>query len=405
MTTPIVQHPAEDLLLGVFPGTEWLFFASDRRGPLDLWAVPFRMGKANGQPVLVKQGLGRLYPLGFTSDGRYYYATLSATDDVFLADFDPVSDRVTGEARKFTSRWDGVSADPSFSPDGSRLAYLVKRSPNPLPVHVNDSLVVQALEDRTADPVVVGFGEFGLDGLFSPCWLADGNAVVVRGYRSQTQESPLYRVDLPSLRRVEVFSAGRGHRLTSHECGGSGRIVYAVTSATEQVAGQSDRVVRIDADSRGERELFRAPEGQHIYSIALSPDGGTLSVITRLDRYRRALLVMPSEGGAARQIHEFQQPSGGGVSHAWTPGGRSILYIQGPEDRVFSLQSVRADGTSAEPEAIFKWTGQFFGFRFHPNGRLLAFTGRPNVSSSSEVWVIENLREELKTLAPPAKRP
>ena len=109
VTTPIVQHPAEDLLVGVLPGTDWLLFASDRQGRLDLWAVPFRRGKAEGQPVLVKQGLGRFFPLGFTNDGRYYYATLSATDDVFLADFEPATGKVTGEARKFTSRWDGVS--------------------------------------------------------------------------------------------------------------------------------------------------------------------------------------------------------------------------------------------------------------------------------------------------------
>jgi len=41
----------------------------------------------------------------------------------------------------------------------------------------------------------------------------------------------------------------------------------------------------------------------------------------------------------------------------------------------------------------------------HPNGRLLAFTGRPTVSSSSEVWVIENLRDELKVLVSPGKVP
>jgi hypothetical protein len=59
----------------------------------------------------------------------------------------------------------------------------------------------------------------------------------------------------------------------------------------------------------------------------------------------------------------------------------------------------------AEPQTLYRWRGQFFGISFHPNGRQLAFTGRPSYSTSSEVWVIENLREELKLLAPPAKRP
>jgi len=57
------------------------------------------------------------------------------------------------------------------------------------------------------------------------------------------------------------------------------------------------------------------------------------------------------------------------------------------------------------PETIFRWPGQFFWLKFHPNGRLFAFTGRPDVSSSSEVWVMENLREEIKLLTTPARRP
>jgi Tol biopolymer transport system component len=405
VTTPIVQHPAEDLLVGILPGTEWLFFASDRQRRLDLWAVPLRQGKADGQPVLVKQGLGRLVPLGFTNDGRYYYATLSASDDVFLADFDPGTGKVTSEARKFPSRWDGASGSPSLSPDGESLAYLVSRDPNPITsMHTADSLVVQSLKDSTAEPVVVGFEEFGLEGVTNPCWLPDGKAVVLGGYRNQEQETALYRVDLPGLRKTRIYSAADGRRLGRHECASGGPFMYVVSADARQAAGQPVQVVRIDVSGGNEREVFRAPQGQDISSIALSPDGRTLSVITRLDRYRRALLVMPSEGGTPRQIHEFRQPLGG-VSHVWAPDGRSILYVQGPENRTSFLRSVRADGGGPVPETVFQWTVQFFDLRFHPNGRLLAFTGRPNDSTSSEVWVIENLREELKMLASPARRP
>jgi Tol biopolymer transport system component len=113
---------------------------------------------------------------------------------------------------------------------------------------------------------------------------------------------------------------------------------------------------------------------------------------------------MTEEGGAPRQIHEFRQPTGGGVEHVWSPDGRSILYVQmsesWKEDQTFFLRSVRADGTSADPMTVFSWTGQFFWLSFRPDGRLLAFSGRPSVSTSSEVWVVENLREELKLLAP-----
>ena len=405
MTTPIVQHPAEDLLVGVLPGTEWLFFASDRRGRLDLWAVPFRQGKTDGQPVLVKQGLGRFYPLGFTSDGRYYYATLSATDDVYLADFDPGTGRVTGEARKVTTRWDGVSGNPSYSPDGGSLAYLVKRGPHPIPVHTTDSLVVQSLNEPTAEPVVVGFEEFGVTEVGGPCWLADGTAVVLGGSGNRAQDRGLYRIDLPSLRKTRIYSPAAGRRLFSHACASGAPFIYVSlgTPDSGEKSEQPDEVIRLDLAGGKEQAVFQAPQGQGIRSIAVSPDGRSLSVITGLDRYRRALLVMPVEGGTPRQTLEFRQPTGGGVSHVWAPDGRSILYVVRSEERTgnlsFELRSVRVDGAAASPDLIYKWAGQFFGLRFHPNGRLLAFTGRTAYSTSSEVWVIENLREELKMLA------
>ena len=410
ISTPVIQHPAEDQLVGVLPGTEWLFFASDRRGRLDLWAVPFRQGKAAGQSVLVKQGLGRFYPLGFTNDGRYYYATLSAVDDVYLADLDPGTDQVTGEARKLVTRWDGVSSGPAFSPDGASLAYVVKRSPMPIPVHTADSLVVQSLKDPKAEPVVVGFDDVGLSFVRDPCWSADGKAIVVYGSRVAEQGSALYRVELPTLRKTEISVAGED-RLLGHDCGTSGPFVYAVLAAQVpgETAGQVHRIIRTDLGGGAGREVFRAPQGQNTGGFAVSPDGRSLSVVTNLDRNRRALLMVPSEGGTPKQILEFRQPTGGGVALVWAPDGRSIFYVVRSEERTgnlsFELHRVRLDGATASPDLVYKWAGQFFGLRFHPNGRLLAFTGRSTYSSSSEVWVIENLRDELKMLAPVAKRP
>ena len=412
VTTAIVQHPGEDLLVGVLPGSDWLFFASDRRGRLDMWALPFRQHKADGEPVLVKQGLGRFDPLGFSNDGRYYYATLSATDDVFFVDFDKESGEVIGEARKFKSRWDGVSSFPSFSPDGGSLAFAVKRGSRPVPVHGTDSLVVQPLKEPAADPIVVGFEEFGLTQVMGPCWLADGKAVVLGGYGGREGSAhALYRVDLPSLRTTRVYTVPEGRRLNGHACASDGPYVYActVTPQASQTAEQSGLVVRIDAAGGQEREVFRTPSGQGLSGFSLSPDGQALAIVTSLDRQRRALSIVPSQGGQPRQLVEFRQPSGGGVYSVWGPDGRSVLYIQmsdtWKDDHMFFLRSVRTDGGAAVPETIFRWPGQFFWLKFHPNGRLFAFTGRPDVSSSSEVWVMENLREEIKLLTTPGKRP
>ena len=393
-TTAVIEHPAEDLLAGLVPGTNWLLFASDRRGSLDLWGVQFRDGKASAAPVLVKQGLGRFFPLGFTDDGRYYYATLSVTDNVFLADFDPENGRISGAPRKLASRWEGTNMNASFSPDGDRLAYVAKRNLMRIGTHTADSLVLQSLKDGKADPVVVGFEEFGLTRADGPCWADDGRSVVVGGFQGR-QKSGLYRIDLPGLKKTEIYSVPAGRQLDYHVCSSRGRFVYLV---------ESSAVIRIDLDGGNAKELYKAPPGR--ISIDLSPDGKTLAIIQSVDRNRRTLLLMPSQGGAARQVREFVQPSGGGVSLTWSPDGKSIFYIviePTPESgkRHFIIARVPVDGGKVS-EQSFEFDGPFFSLQFHPNGRLVTFTGRNGASTESEVWVIENLKNELKTLLPAA---
>ena len=126
-STTIVEHPADDLAIGVLPGTDWFLFASNRRGSVDLWGVRFREGRAGGEPLLVKQGLQRFTPLSFTNDGAFYYATLAVTDDVFLADVDPKTQKFLGEPRRLSSRWEGTTQSGSFSRDGKSIAYVAYR--------------------------------------------------------------------------------------------------------------------------------------------------------------------------------------------------------------------------------------------------------------------------------------
>ena len=394
----IVEHPSEDLLIGILPGTDWLLFASNRRGRLDLWGVLFRKGKAEGPPILIKQGIGRFYPLGFTSAGQYYYATLSVTDDVFLADFDPETQKIIGEPRKLTSPWEGTNMYPSFSPDGKSLAYVTKRGPMPIPTHSADSLVVQSLEDANADPVVVGFDEFHLTHVADPCWTADGKSLVLAGW--QAEKRGIFRVDLTDMRGRDIYWAPKDHKIGFPVCSGTTDSVYFVSGGDQTPFA----VIRIDIEGPNEREVFRAPEGQRITSIALSPDEKTLSIITRLDRYRRALLLMPLEGGTPRRIHEFLQPSGGVVTHTWSPNGKSIFYwIKEKEDWTWGIRRIPVDGGGASEVVLKRKEGPSYGISFHPNGRMFAFTGRNGASDASEVWVMENLREEIKMLASKVK--
>jgi Tol biopolymer transport system component len=196
---------------------------------------------------------------------------------------------------------------------------------------------------------------------------------------------------------------GRGFAF--YDCSTAEPVVYFVESDAVEPPKQPDLVLRIDAEGGTPKEVFRTSTGERLSSVALSPDGTRLSMISRLDRVRRAVLVMPSGGGAPQQLFEFRQPSGAWPSHGWSPDGRFIQVVDGPEDGKYYVREIRADGKGTGAETTYQRNQQFFGLTYHPSGRLVAFTARNQPSAASEVWVMENLREEMKLLAAPGKRP
>ena len=90
----LVEHPADDLLLGWAPDGNHILFASDRSGSMSAWVLRIADGKPQGPPELVKPDIGRVYPIRFTRAGSFYYGLTIGTSDVYTAEFDPAAGRV-----------------------------------------------------------------------------------------------------------------------------------------------------------------------------------------------------------------------------------------------------------------------------------------------------------------------
>ena len=120
---PLIQHAANDYVLGWAPDGEHVLFASDRTGTLGAWILPVTDGKAAGAPRLVRPDLWRATPSGFTRDGSFYYGVPMSTQAVYVASLDPGTGKVLAAPTPASPDYLGSHFSPDWSPDGRYLGY------------------------------------------------------------------------------------------------------------------------------------------------------------------------------------------------------------------------------------------------------------------------------------------
>ncbi|HUU13614.1 MAG TPA: hypothetical protein VM182_07875, partial [Terriglobia bacterium] len=384
--TPLIQHPADDYLLGWSRDGQWIAFASDRTGALGLWVVGMSGGKTQGEPLLVKPGIDRILPMGLTRQGALYYGVVRATEDVYIADLDPKTGKVTGTPRKAIEQYEGGNFSPSYSPDGKYLAYVSRRGNSPYPTNRGNALCIRSLDTGQERVFYREIWRLGLRYIGGPQWSPDGRFISFGGSEG-ISITGVYRIDLETGETTPILRCGADERLTGGAYGPDGKYFFARGNTKE---GFSQIVVR-DLESGEERELYRFPTLERGIGIALSPDGRWLS----LDGWGgvRSLRIMPASGGDARELWSFGETKRGtpGGNLTWTPDGRYIVFsAPQPSDlRIWDLWRIPVEGGKPEKIGLQKMWG-IGNLTVHPDGRRIAFANRGGASSDSEVWVLEN---------------
>ena len=382
----LVEHPANDLVLGWSPDGKRFLFGSDRTGRWGVWAMGITEGAPQGPPELLGSGLGelgdekRFQPMGFTSDGTYYYGKNSNMRDIYLADLDPATGNISGSPTKATQLFEGSNSNPAWSRDGKQLAFVSQR---------DDAFVIvvrnlESGEDREVkvSPELLRVGR--------PHWSPDGNSFLVIG-RDPPERDGLFRID---ARTGAVSVLMRNNAETGYlaraRLSPDGKVVYF------QRHGGGGIFAYDFADKR-ERRLF---DGQ-VGALDLSPDGKRLAFVSvdlSAPGFPRRVFLLSTGGGEPKEI--FRWSSGGGqVPIAWAADGKRLILGKKDESRrtlpheqpEIELWSLPAEG--GEPRKLGLGMPGLLSVSMHPSGNRVALYTR---EQELEVWAIENFLPELQ---------
>lgn len=384
---PLVEHPADDRVLGWSPDGHHLLFASDRTGHWGAWAIRVADGGPDGKPELLKAGVGqlwpsgKLFPLGFTRNGSFFYAVLGNLNEVYVADLAP--DGAARAPAKVTQRFEGSNTAPEWSRDGKRLAWLSRREGG-------FTLVIRDLQ--TGDEREVGVSSRLTRIAGGIRWSPDGTSFLVWGMaRPQESWQGIFSIDAETGDVTQIAAADPDGLLRHALWSPDGRNVYFERRIPDRSA-----VVSLDLESGTETTVHRG----HVGKMALSSDGRQLAFTTDSFTADRTplLRVVPTAGGEAREIFRSKEsePFHPETPLAFTPDGRHLVVGTGSLEERFQgnakvrLWRIPVDG--GPPVSLGLEMPHLVDLRVHPDGDRIAFEAGVR---KPEIWLMENFLPEV----------
>jgi Tol biopolymer transport system component/DNA-binding CsgD family transcriptional regulator len=394
--TPLVQHPADDLVVGWAPDGTQILFASDRAGALGLWRVGIAGERAPGAPELVKREMGAWSPGRLTRDGSLYYGLRAGLVDVYTATLNPATGQILAPPQPVGPRLVGSNSSPAWSPDGRSLAYftterdaLTSGDDPEMASHVTirsvESGETRELSLAQKHPIYIS----------QPSWAPNGRSLVAVGFvpGSDVDEEGgrAFRIDT-GTGAVTAFPATAG--AVDHPravLAPDGMSLFYPRIVNDGKTSRGHALMARDLETGQVRELYRA-HGKGITNLVLSSDGRHLAFAAGA-----ALMVIPAAGGEPREL--IRAIDGEELRWwpiwtcvAWMPDGRHLLFVRlrkaSWEDRRTPLEVWRIPVAGGESERLGLAMPGLRGLRVHPDGRRIAFTaGSPEI----EVWVLEGL--------------
>ncbi len=377
---PVVEHSADDFVVGWSPDGKQLIFSSDRSGPRAIWVLQIVNGKPKGEPEFVKE-LGMFASIGLTRNGTYYYAIGTQDNftirrgDVYVATLEPQSRKVAAPPVRAIQRFEGSNHAPVWSPDGRYLACQSRRP------GMGTVLCIKSVETGEVHDIVPRQFRFRWNE-FSLRWSPDGRSFLTVGW-DQKNRRGIYQIDAqtgvvsPIVQKDVTGKWGFFHPEWSPD----GNAIFYLLQAGEIL-------VRHETKTGVEKVIYPDAVG-----FSISPDGRHVVYLNRTG----SLMLMAVDGGVPRQLAQVQQKSTApwhpneAYPLAWTPNGEHVLFgkrrVGGNDD--VELYCIAALGGKVQTLGLSMRGHRHL--RIHPDGRRIAFdTFSRSTAAKVEIWAMEN---------------
>jgi Tol biopolymer transport system component len=370
--TSLIEHPANDRILGWFPDKDQILFKSDRSGTWDAWIVSVSNGKASGEPKRLMTNLGQVTPMGFTQNGTYYYSIFSRKFTAYTAPFDQMKGELKiGSGKPLL----GSISYAEWSPDGRSLAYIkeLTGAAGPgwyhRPLFVMDIKTGKEREYKLSDICHFRYLK----------WSPDGKTLLVSGYDEKRElekdyNGGIYTIDVKSGEISEVIAFSKKEKGAGLEWSDDQKSIYYI---------KNNQLINRKLASGQEKILLQDQKFNR--ALDLSPDGKNL-----LFSAEGQIYIIPISGGDPISVVKVNTTAGGGSilynNAVWSPNKDYVFFTENMGTDGSVLWRISAKGKN--PKEIWRSKEPISSISIHPDGQKMVLS---TFDQEIEIWRLDNL--------------